>query len=145
MLMFSLIDFYGYLKRPSCVAYFLLLTLCWFSFVRQDNILFPSAAWLLWLMTWPCVAQWTRTSPAINVSFLQVIADLCWLNHQHNCVPNLLFRLSSGDPDKPNKTAWMMMKMIVKGGLHPIPGLPRLRHDHLPSMSGVILTKVIYH
>ncbi|XP_059173290.1 RNA binding protein fox-1 homolog 2-like isoform X3 [Physella acuta] len=35
----------------------------------------------------------------------------------------------------------MMMKMIVKGGLHPIAGLPRLRHDHLPSVGGVILAK----
>ncbi|CAL1548033.1 unnamed protein product [Lymnaea stagnalis] len=35
----------------------------------------------------------------------------------------------------------MMMKMIVKGGLHPIPGLPRLRHDHIPSVGGVILAK----
>ncbi|KAK3756399.1 hypothetical protein RRG08_034084 [Elysia crispata] len=39
----------------------------------------------------------------------------------------------------------MMMKMIMKGGLpglHPIPGLPRLRHEQLgPSVGGVILAK----
>lgn len=37
----------------------------------------------------------------------------------------------------------MMMKMIVKGSLHPIAALPRLRQDHVPNMAGVILAKVI--
>ena len=37
-----------------------------------------------------------------------------------------------------------MMKMIVKGGLPPIQGLPRIRHE-LPSVGGVILAKVIIH
>lgn len=37
----------------------------------------------------------------------------------------------------------MMMKMIVKGSLHPIPGLPRFRQEHIPSVGGIILAKVI--
>lgn len=36
-----------------------------------------------------------------------------------------------------------MIKMIVKGGLHPVPGFPRVRHDHMPTVSGVILSKVM--
>ncbi|CAG5122314.1 unnamed protein product, partial [Candidula unifasciata] len=34
-----------------------------------------------------------------------------------------------------------MMKMIVKGSLHPIAALPRLRQEHVPPMTGVILAK----
>ncbi|CAG5118495.1 unnamed protein product, partial [Candidula unifasciata] len=36
----------------------------------------------------------------------------------------------------------MLIKMLVKGGLHhQVAGFPRVRHDHIPTVNGVILSK----